>query len=250
MRKLFLVMVLTLTACATTSQQSGAESQTRHRAKIHTELGSGYYAQGLLPVALDEFKEAVRIDPDYAPPYAGLGLVHASLNQDEEAQGNFKRALQLDPQSSDTHNNYGTFLCSRGRYDDSVKEFLTAIKNPLYQTPELAYLNAGTCAAKKKDYKNAEIYLNNALQLQPGLRQANYQLANLNFEREDYFQAREFLQHAMLNTDPTPEMLWLGVRIEHKLGGGNAESSYRMLLKNKYPNSVQTRAMLAGDKHE
>lgn len=247
MRKLFLAMVLALTACATTAPQSGTESSTRHRARIHTELGSGYYAQGLPAIALDEFNEATRIDPGYAVPYAGLGLVHASLNQDEEAQNNFKRALQLDPQSSETHNNYGTFLCSRGRIDDSVKEFLTAVKNPLYPTPEIAYLNAGTCASKKKDDKNAELYLTNALQIQPGLRQANYQLANLYLAREDYFQARQFLQRAMLNTEPTPEMLWLGVRIERKLGGSDAESSYRMLLKNKYPNSVQTRAMLSGE---
>lgn len=247
MKKLLLVILLALTACATNAPQSGAESSVRHRARLHTELGSGYYAQGLLAVALDEFKEAIRIDSSYAPPYAGLGLVHASLNQDDEAERNFKRALQLDPQSSETHNNYGTFLCSRGRIDDSVKEFLTAVKNPLYPTPEIAYLNAGTCAAKKKDDKNAEFYLTNALQIQPGLRQANYQLANLNFQREDFFLARQFLQRAMLNTEPTPEMLWLGVRIERHLGGSDAESSYRMLLKNKYPNSAQTKAMLSGE---
>lgn len=247
MRQLFLLMMLALTACATAAPHSGDESAVRHRARIHTELGSGYYAQGLLAVALDEYNDAIRIDPDYAVPYAGLGLVHATLNQDEEAQKNFKRALQLDPQSSETHNNYGTFLCSRGRIDESIREFLTAVKNPLYATPELAYLNAGTCAAKKKDDKNAEIYLNSALRIQPGLRQANYQLAQLYFDREDYFQARQFLQHAMLRADPTPEMLWLGVRIERNLGGSDAESSYRMLLKNKYPDSAQTRAMLSGE---
>lgn len=250
MRNLCLALVLALSACATTAPQSGVESAARHRAEIHTELGSGYYAKGLLANALDAFNEATRIDPGYAVPYAGLGLVHASLNQDDEAQRSFDRALQLDPQSSETHNNYGTFLCSRGRIDESVKEFLTAVKNPLYPTPEIAYLNAGTCAAKKNDVKNAEIYLTHALQIQPGLRQANYQLANLYFGREDYFQARQFLQRAMLNADLTPEMLWLGVRIERNLGGSDAESSYRMLLKNKYPNSEQTQAMLSENKHE
>ena len=248
MKKLYVLVCLMLSACATIGQQqNGADSQQRHRAKIHTELGSGYYAQNLLENALDEYKEAIQIDPGYALPYAGLGLVQATLNQDAEAESNFKCSLKLDPQSSESHNNYGTFLCSRGRYDESVKEFLTAVKNPLYQTPALAYLNAGTCSAKKKDDKSAELYFNNALQIQPSLRQASYQLANLYFKREDYFRAREFLQRAMLNDDPTPEMLWLGVRIERNLGGSDAESSYRNLLKNKYPNSSETKAMLSGE---
>jgi type IV pilus assembly protein PilF len=247
MKRLSMVLLLVLSACAATASKNAADASNRHRAKIYTDLGSGYYEQGLMANALDAFNEAARIDPDYALPYSGLGLVHASLKQDEEARESFRHALQLDPKSSEAHNNYGTFLCSRGYIDESITEFLAAVKNPLYPTPELAYLNAGTCAEKKKDDKNAEIYLTRALQLQPGLRQASYQLAKLYFGREDYFQARKFLQQAMLNIDATPEMLWLGVRIEHQLGGSDAESSYRMLLKNKYPDSEQTRAMLSGE---
>lgn len=247
MKNLFLVIVLALTGCATTATRPGTDSADRNRAKIHTELGSGYYAQGLLAVSLEEFNESVRIDSTYAIAYAGLGLVYAALKEDAQADSNFKRALQLDPQSSETHNNYGTFLCSRGRFDESIREFLTAVKNPLYPTPELAYLNAGTCALKNNDGKNAEVYLTKALQVQPNLRQASYQMASLYFSRDDFFQARQFLQRALLNTEPTPDMLWLGVRIERKLGGSDAEASYRMLLKNKHPDSSQTKAMLSGE---
>jgi type IV pilus assembly protein PilF len=245
---MILLAMILLAGCATLSPNGdGGETSARNRAKIHTQLGSEYYAQGQLAVSLEEFTESVRLDSDYALAYAGLGLVYAALNVDDKADSNFKRALQLDPQSSENHNNYGTFLCSRGRYDDSIKEFLIAVKNPLYSTPEIAYLNAGACALKKKDDKNAEAYLTKALELQPSSRQANYQLANLYFVREDYFMARQFLLRAMANIDPTPDMLWLGARIEHNLGGGDAEASYRMLLKNKYPDSPQTKAMFSGE---
>ena len=242
-----LALVLLLGACAAGGTRNNADSTSLHRAKIRTELGSAYYAQGLLATALDEFNAAIEMAPDYAVAYVGLGLVHAALNQNSQAQGDFDRALQLDPKSSEAHNSYGTFLCATGRIDESVKEFLLAASNPLYQTPEIAYLNAGTCALKKNDQKSAEIYLTQALQLKSGLRQANLPLAQLYFERKEYLTARHFLQIAMQNTDPSPEMLWLGVRIEHQLGGGDAESSYAMLLKNKYPNSTQTRAMLSGE---
>ncbi len=247
MKKVVLLVSALLVGCASSPQRNDADNSQRNRAKVHTELGFGYFSQGQMGIALDEFNFSIKIDPAYALPYAGLGLVHANLNQDTQAEANFKRALQLEPNNSETHNNYGTFLCSRGRFSESIQEFLTATKNPLYTTPGMAYLNAGTCALKNKDDKNAETYLNNALQIQPNIYQAHVQLTKLFFGREDYFMARQHLQKALENTDPTPELLWLGVRIEKNLGGGDNESSYRLLLKNKFPDSAETKAMLAGE---
>jgi type IV pilus assembly protein PilF len=49
----------------------------------------------------------------------------------------------------------------------------------------------------------------------------------------------------MHNIEPTPEMLWLGVRNARKLGDRDAEASYSLLLRKKYPNSDETKALLA-----
>lgn len=245
MKILILLLMITLTACAAQSTQSSADAAMTRRAKIHTELASGYYAQGELGVALEEFSEAVQLDPNYAPAYTGLGLVHASLRQDDKAEANFKRSLQLDPGSSESHNNYGTFLCTRERFDESITEFLAAVSNPLYSTPESAYLNAGICAKRKNDDKRAEEYLSKALQIQPGLRHASLILADINHANADNVSARKNLQRAMSNGEPTAEMLWLAVRIERALGDKDAEASYSLLLRKKYPDAEQTRAMLA-----
>ena len=45
---------------------------------------------------------------------------------------------------------------------------------------------------------------------------------------------------------PTAESLWLGVRVERRLGDRNSEASYAMQLRNKFPNSVEARALGAG----
>lgn len=245
MRMLMVLAMVILAGCSTQGPKSSAEIQSQNRAKLHTELGAAYYSQGQMAIALDEFTKATELDSSYAAAYTGLGLVHAALRQDAKAESNFKRALQLDPENSESHNNYGTFLCVRNRIDEAITEFLTAISNPLYPTPESAYLNAGICALKKKDTKNAEAYLLNALRIQPGLRSASYQLANLYFNKGEHLQTRTYLQQAMQNIEPTPEMLWLGVRNERILGGKDAEASYRLLLRKKYPNSDETKAMLS-----
>jgi type IV pilus assembly protein PilF len=240
-----LLMALGLAGCAATGSRNSEDAQHRNRAKLHTELAAAYYSQGQMAIALEEFTKATELDPNYASAYTGLGLVHASLKQDAKAEANFKRALQLDPENSDSHNNYGTFLCVRNRIDEAIGEFMTAISNPLYATPESAYLNAGICALKKKDIKSAETYFQKALRIDAGMRAASYQLANLYFSKGEHLQARTHLQQAMQNIEPTPEMLWLGVRNERILGNKDAEASYRLLLRKKYPDSDETKAMLS-----
>ena len=42
------------------------------RARIHTELGAGYYEIGKLGIALQELNEAIEADPKYAPAYNTL----------------------------------------------------------------------------------------------------------------------------------------------------------------------------------
>lgn len=239
---LFLAALL-LAACAQTMQKPDPEQ--RERAKAHTQLGGGYYSQGMMGVALDEFNEAVQIDSGYAPAHMGVGLVRAALGQDDLADAAFKRALKLDPESSEAHNNYGTFLCARNRIDESVREFMAAVQNPLYATPELAYLNAGICTLKKQDIAAAQTYLNKAVELRPNLAQAWYELASLSYLQGNTLQARKQLARAMESVEATPQMLWLGVRIERILGDKDAEASYALLLRHKYPQSEQTKALLS-----
>ena len=247
MKKLFLtIFLMALWGCASQDKVTrGEESRTRESARIHTELGAGYFAQRNIPVALEEFTEATQIDPTYPMAYTGLGLVYGAIKEDAKAEANFKKALELDPNSSEAHNNYGTFLCSRDRIDESIEQFMAAVKNPLYSTPEAAYLNAGVCALKKKDVGNAELYLRKALQIQPLLHSAAYQLASIQYGKGDYAQTRNLLQYALAD-NPSPEMLWLAIRNERKLGGRDAEASYALELRRKYPESEEAKALASG----
>ncbi len=161
-------------------------------------MGSAYFQQNKLEIALDEFNQAIVIAPNYALAYNGLGLVQSALGQDVEAEANFKKSIELQPNSSESHNNYGSFLCTRKRYDESITHFLAAVKNPLYATPNLAYANAGICADRKGDTKSAETYLNKALQLEPLTHSAAYQLADIQFKRGDVKTAKMTLQNALV----------------------------------------------------
>jgi type IV pilus assembly protein PilF len=227
------------------STDSYTETAVTARARAHSDLGAAYFQQNNYEVALSEFKQAIQIDANYAPAYNGLAMVRAALGEDAEAEKNFTRSIQIQPNNSESHNNFGIFLCARQRYDESISHFLSAVKNPLYATPYLAYANAGICSVRKNDIKNAEIYFNKALAIEPLTHSAAQPLADIQFKRGDVALAKKTLQNALLS-NPSPETLWLGIRIERILGDKDNEASYALLLRQRYPDSPQTRLLLSG----
>jgi type IV pilus assembly protein PilF len=249
---MLLGLTLIVGGCAAPGQNNSSsnsniynETELAARARAHVDLGAAYLQQGKYEIALSEFNEAALIDPSFALAYNGLGLVYAALGEDAKADASYQKSIQLQPRSSESHNNYGSFLCSRKRYDESIKHFLEAVKNPLYSTPNLAYANAGICSARKNDVKNAETYLIKALQIQPLTHSAATQLAEIQFNRGDVRTAKQTLQNALL-ASPSAETLWLGIKIERALGDKDNVSSYALQLRQQYPNSEQTRLLLSG----
>lgn len=247
MSKYLVLVAFLLTSCAgqhgTHSSQS--EGNRQESARIHAELGSGYFQQNQMDIALEEFTKATLVDPSYSSGFNGLAMTYAAINEDIKAELNFKKAIALDGKSSEAHNNYGSFLCARNRIDESIVQFQEAVKNPLYTTPFIAYTNAGYCSLKKTDVAGAERYFGLALQYQPLLHSAAYQLAKIYFDKQQYGLAEQAMINALAN-NPTPEMLWLGVRIARQLGNRDAESSYALELRTKYPGAVQTKSLLSG----
>jgi type IV pilus assembly protein PilF len=220
----------------------------RAQAKIHTELGSLYFQQGNMAVALEELRIALLADPAYYPAFTVRGLVHAYLKEHAQAEADFKRAMDLAPNDPGVNNNYGWYLCETGRERDSIRYFLNAVKNPLYPTPDRAYTNAGACALKSGDLVGAETYLNQALRLaQDGAAPARVQMALLYYRRGLLEESRRLLSEALkIMEPPTAQALWLGIRVERKLGNKVVEGSYATQLRGRYPDSPEYQDFLNG----
>ena len=244
MKKL-LALVLMSWTCIALPVWAQSQSDETKRAQIHTELGAGYFGMGKLGVALEELNIAIQSDAKYAPAYNILGLVYMELREFDKADQSFKRSLSLDSSNSDTHNNYGWFLCQRNRVDEAIGYFMSALKNPLYSTPEKAYLNAGQCSLKKGDDQGAEDFFLRAIKFQSVPPQALFYLADIQFRRGKYNDAQFYLEQYM-KSGPTPEGLWLGARIAHRIGNREAEASYGLQLRKNFPDSREAIAYRNG----
>lgn len=237
-------------------QQSGAEvpvsqqspvGDARNRAKIHADLGMAYFRSGQIAIAMDEARIAIASDPNYAPAYNLFGLAHMYLQENALAQLNFERALRLAPNDPEVHNSYGSFLCQNGREKEGISHFMSAVKNPLYTTPTIPYTNAGRCALQTKDSKAAEDFFRKALAADPTNVVAMLDLGDILFRKANYIEARQLVNTIHRQVEPNAATLWLGVRIERKLGDRDAENGYASQLRRKFVGSPEYQALSLGN---
>jgi type IV pilus assembly protein PilF len=251
MKLYVLLIVMLLSACATGGGSEGTPEQDTTRAqaiaRIHTELAAAYLDRTQYAVALQELEVALKWNSNFAPAYNVRALVRMALHEDEKANADFLHSLDLDNDSSATHNDYGWFLCQRGRVKESLKQFQEALKNPLYATPEMAYVNLGVCSKKAGLMQDVEANLQRALIIRPGMPAALYGLADWSYDTGDYAGARSyFLRFSQASPDLNAEQLWLAVRIERKLHDRNSEASYALQLRKLFPDSREAQLLSQG----
>jgi type IV pilus assembly protein PilF len=222
------------------------EGETRRRARIRLELAASYYQQGNYRVAIDELRQALAIDPGYAQAHGMLGLVYMDLNDRPRAEESFQRALRLAPADSDLNNNYGWYLCQTGQPARAIEHFQIALRNPLYATPARPLHNAGICSLRMGDEKAAEDYFQRSFQVDPGNPVAMFNLAELNLKRGDFAKARFHSQRLVGAFEPSAEVLWQAIRIEHSAGNLDSRDSLASQLRRRFPASREASLLAAG----
>lgn len=243
---MFLLLPL-LSGCVTeTAGQPDMTSDRRTElARARTALGADYYQRRQYATALGQLELAMQADSDYSPAYSVRALVHIALLEDKEAESDFRRSLDLDPKNSEAHDNYGYFLCQRGREREGIAQYLMAAKDPLYSGQAGAYMRAGECGMNIGDLTNSEVYFERAQILNPDLAQVKFDLAQLSYTTGDYVTARArftAFQNAV-HDRLSAEQLLLGVRIEHKLGNRGAEAALAARLRAQFPASREAQSL-------
>jgi type IV pilus assembly protein PilF len=200
--------------------------------------------------ALAKLQKAIKQDPDYVLAHTSIALLYEQLGEKELADEHYRKAYRLDRDDPVNLNNYGQFLCRNGDLEKAEKMFNRALEDPLYQYPEMVYTNAGICARQQPDIPKAEEYFRKALQKSPTYAPALNQMIRISFEKQNYLATRAYLQRAQQQAKLSPEFLWIGVQSETQLGNKNAAASYALTLKNLYPTSTQTEALLQWEKQQ
>lgn len=234
------------TANVDIQKRDNTQTDARKRAAIRLQLAVSYYQDGKFSVALDELKEALRLDPNFADAHNVLALVYMELRENGLAEQSFQRALQLEPSNSDLNNNYGWYLCQNNREKESLVYFENAVKNPLYTQPAKPLQNAGVCAQKMGNQATAEEYFRRSFELDPTGAVSAYNLAELYYTRKDLARARFYVNQVNNGVAPTPASLWLGIRIERRLGNRPNQAALESQLDRLFADSREAQLQKRG----
>lgn len=242
---LFTVLGLALLSagCANDAERADKEAKRVRAVQDHANLGAAYLTRNQLDVAQQEIERALELDSDDSQANHYMGLLQIRLKDKDKGERYLRRAISLKPDNAEARNSYGVFLCELGKYQEAEEQFQAAAKNPFYQSPDQANTNAGICRLKNGDRRAAKTYFRVALQSNPGQPSALINMARLSLDDGEALAARGFMQRYLELAGDSPSALLLAFRIERALGAKDAQASYALKLRGKYPNSDETKEL-------
>ena len=238
---LTLCCVLLAGCISTTTGTAPREANNSEAAELNYQLGARYYQSGQYELARDRLLLSVKLDPDLAVSYATLALTYEALGNLRLATQNYEKAVQVAPRNFEVRNTYAVFLCNQKNFAGAAENFEKAARHPENDNAEVTLTNAGVCLVQKPDLKRAEEFFRQALQVRADYGEALLQLCLLKYKTEDYLSARAFLQRFMSANKNTAGVLYLGSKIEAKLGDERAQQDYIERLLREFPQSPEAR---------
>ncbi len=108
---------------------------------VHVKRGQAYENEGLLDRALEEYTQAILLEPNFAEAYLGRGWVHHAKGSRRLAIKNFSQAIRLKPRNPEAFFGRAWAYEQLGQVDLAIKEYGQAIR--LKDDYADAYLSRG-----------------------------------------------------------------------------------------------------------
>lgn len=224
-----------------TADPKNMSSDPKEVAKVRTAIASQFIRDHQLDDAKRQLERALEADKNYAPAYDMMGVL---LQQEgspinlQKAEGYFKQAIQLNPEFTQAHNNYGVYLSQMKRYNEALKQFEIAGSTLGYEGRPSALENLGRTALKLNQTELATQSFMKALD-------ANRQSVIARIELTDIFIKQGKYQNAQMLHDDVVLLLGekntgarvnlQGIKLARAYGNGAEQQRLTQQLFDLYP---------------
>jgi type IV pilus assembly protein PilF len=191
--------------------------------------------EGKLNEAMALVNKAIGYDRKSGLPLMAKAYIYDQMGEPKKAWPLHKKALSLSPKNGYVLNAAGVHACAQGRAELADAYFMKAIADPDYPAPYTALENAGNCALKNQKPADAEARYRNALLSNPNAIVALEGMATINFQKNQFMEARAFLQRRESVIALTPALLKLAIKIEKAAGDDRAAASYQKKFEELAP---------------
>jgi len=145
--------------------------------EAHYNWGVIRSRQGRADEALAQYRETVRIKPDHAEAHYNWALLVAAQGKDDEAIDHHAAALRSRPGFAPAHNNWANVLARRGQWAGAIEHYREALRlRPEYAE---AHNNLASALARQARWDEAIDHYRRALEIRPDFDAARDNLARI-----------------------------------------------------------------------
>jgi tetratricopeptide (TPR) repeat protein len=160
--------------------------------------------------AIEKFKQAIEIRPDFAKAILNLAQTFYKMVNCPDARNYYQRIVEYEPKNADGHFGLGNVYRKQEKYKEAARCYNDALEiNP---KDAQAYINLGLCHYKADNYHDAVYNYMMALELGGDNPKAFMNLA-LSLEKTDRYS--EACQYWERYIDMAPKDEYLDMAIEH-----------------------------------
>lgn len=139
-------------------------------------LGIVLSERGEADQAIDHYRQAIALRPDYAEAHYNLGRLLVEHGELTDAIAHYERAVAINPADEEAQNNLGVTLFGIGRTDDAIAHYQRALEiRPDYAE---ASCNLANALIAKGDFDGAIVRYKACLAAIPDQEEAQYNLAS------------------------------------------------------------------------
>lgn len=218
-------------------------------AKIRTDIAGQYIRERKLDNAQRELQRALESDARYAPAYDMMGVLlqqEGSASNLQKADGFFKKAISLDPDFTQAHNNYGVYLSQMKQYNAAMQQFEIAGSTLGYEGRARALENLGSVALKLNQQDKALQVFNKVLDVNSQSLVARMELIDIYLKKGNYQLAQKYyneLVSLMGENELGARVTLQGIKLAKLYGYSQDQQRLTQKLFDNYPNSEEARQM-------
>ena len=216
---------------------------------VHTELSQ-------FDLAIDNYKKALVIKPDYADAFCNIGIVQKKIGELDDSILSYRKAIKINPLHAVAHYNLGDALKYQGKLEEAIEVYHKALAiKPDYVD---AYYNLGNALKDQGKLEEAVEVYHKALAIKPDYAEAYNNLSVVLIEQGNLKEAIEVFkktlslkpddQHAIENSQGLAvQLLPIISKYGHEFYKIDPKMNSKIVLWPKYQIQNAIKAFLEAD---
>ena len=168
-------------------------------------LGAAYAGLGDFSEAINSYKKAISIEPNYIDAHYNLAFALREEGKIEDAVSTFKKVISISPKHANAYNNLAVTLQKQGKLGEAVSAFKKAISiRPDYVE---AYYNMASALEEQGQLEQAVISYRKSISLKPDYADAYFNMAST-FEKQGNLEEALNAYNKTLELNPDYSDAW------------------------------------------